>query len=285
MRDLKLNKFRDFSMLATTILILSILNHLFCNLYASSAVTDTANSVLTSFDLSTPSTDFLISEGNRYYMNREYEQAVTCYRKVIDMGYESGELYYNLGNSYYKNDDVAMAILNYEKALLLKPGDEDIRQNLTLANSRIIDKIDNIPVFFLLRWINWLISLNSPNQWAVFSLFLFTVALASFLWFVFSSNYRLKRATFAIGIFLLFLSVIGVLFMRSRTNLVLHKRSAIVMVSSVNAKSSPDEQSTNIFILHEGTKVMLVDSVLSWKEIRIADGNKGWVPDEVLGEI
>lgn len=282
---LKLYKLRDFGRYAMGILIFSMLNTLLCDLYALSVTPDSANTLLEAVDLTEPSPDFLISEGNRYYMNREYGQAATCYHRVIDMGYESGELYFNLGNAYYKNEDLATAILYYEKALVLKPGDEDIRQNLALANSRIIDKIDSIPVFFLLRWTNWLINLLSPNLWAILDVCLFALTLAAFLWFYFSANHRVKRATFTLGIVLFILTVIGILFMRSRTQQVLQSKSAIIMASSVNAKSSPDEQSTNIFILHAGARVMLVDSVLKWKEIRIADGNEGWVPDEVLGEI
>jgi tetratricopeptide (TPR) repeat protein len=285
MKALKLNRIREFRLPAECLLIFFFMNFLTCQLNAATAVTQTDSTISASVIKSALSADVLISEGNRYYMNREYEQAATCYRKILDMGYASGELYYNLGNTYYKSENLAMAILFYEKALLLEPNDEDTRQNLNLANARIIDKIDNIPVFFLLRWINWLKNLYSPNQWAIFSLVLFALSLAVFVWVVFSRSYRVKRATFGFGIFFLVLSITGLLIMQSRTRNVLHNRSAIIMVPSVNAKSSPDDQSTNIFILHGGTKVMLVDSVQNWKEIRIADGNKGWVPDEVLGEI
>jgi hypothetical protein len=229
--------------------------------------------------------DSLVSEGNKHYMHREYGLAADCYNEVIDLGYISGDLFYNLGNSYYKQDSLSKAILYYEKALLLKPGDEDIRQNLALANARIIDKIDSIPVFFLRRWISDLQRFFLPAQWAVISLVLFLLALSSFLWFVISSDYNVKRTGFTAGVVFLMLAVSGMLSMCNRTNKLLKSGSAIIMTSSVSAKSSPDEQSTNMFVLHEGTKVMLLDSVQNWKEIRIPDGNKGWVPDAVLEKI
>ncbi len=231
------------------------------------------------------SPDSLVLQGNKHYMNREYDLAASSYAKVINQGFESGELYYNLGNAYYKQDFLARAILCYERALLLKPGDEDIRQNLALANARIIDKIDPIPDFFLARWVKSVPWLFSPDRWAIISLVLFVLALGAFLGFVMSHGYTMKRVAFATGILLAVLSLTGMLSMWNRAKQLTQSGSAIIMTSSVNAKSSPDEQSTNIFVLHEGTKVMLLDSVQNWKEIRIADGNKGWVLKEALEEI
>ena len=232
-----------------------------------------------------PGIDSLVSEGNRHYMNREYKEATDCYSKVISEGYESADLYYNLGNSCYKQNNYSKAILYYEKALLLRPDDDDARQNLALANARIVDKIDTIPEFFLSRWIHYVQGLFSPDAWAVISMVLFTLALAAFLWFVITPRYELKRLSFTAGVLLLLLSVAGLLSMRSRGKDIMKSNAAIIMVSSVNARSSPDEQSTNIFVLHEGTKVIMIDSVQDWKEIRIPDGNRGWVPETALEEI
>jgi tetratricopeptide (TPR) repeat protein len=230
-------------------------------------------------------TDTIISEGNRYYMNREYDMAAKRYTEVIAGGFESGELYYNLGNAYYKMNKVAEAILNYEKALLFKPGDEDIRQNLALANARIIDKIDSIPDFFLKRWLKSIQGLLSPNQWAVLNIILFILALAGFALFVISNRITAKKTGFSLGVFFLIISVSGLMLMFARIQKIQQHDNAIIMVPSVNARSSPDEQSTNVFVLHLGTKVILTDSVQNWKEIRIANGSKGWVPGKALGEI
>jgi tetratricopeptide (TPR) repeat protein len=272
MRKLKINKIRQMKWYML-LLLLSVANQHNTGLSAA----DAADSSLLP--------DSLISSGNRHYLNREYESAADCYKQVISSGYISGELYYNLGNTYYKQDSLSKAILYYEKALLLNPGDDDILQNLALANSRIIDKIDVIPDFFLHRWMKNFQLIFLPNQWAVVSLVLFVLALAAFLWVVISSSFSLKRTGLSLGILFLVLSIFGLMSMRNRTNRLLNSGSAVIMVPSVNAKSSPDEQSTNMFVLHEGTKVVLLDSVQSWKEIRIPDGNKGWVPDAVLEEI
>jgi tetratricopeptide (TPR) repeat protein len=229
--------------------------------------------------------DSILSAGNAYYMNHDYNMAATSYKQVVDMGFVAADLYYNLGNAYYKQNRMAEAILYYEKALLLTPGDDDIRQNLAMANSRIVDKINEIPDLFLKRWINSLAGSLLPDHWAVASLALFVIALVAFLVYRFSESLGTRKTGFTVGVILILLSAACFLFMQSRNQSIRHSRKAIIMIPSVNVKSSPDAQSTNVFVLHEGTRVELTDSVKDWKEIRIGDGNKGWVLTEVLGGI
>lgn len=229
--------------------------------------------------------DSLISQGNRHYLSKNFNAAADCYSRVISSGSESAGLYYNLGNAFYKTGNMSRAILYYEKALLLQPGDEDTRQNLALANQRIIDKIDVIPAFFLKRWINALKGIFSPNQWAISCLLLFALSLGGFAIFFLSSNLAFKKAGFSAGVVVLLVTVTGLILMFSRMHEIQRHDAAIIMVPSVNARSSPDEQSTNVFVLHEGTRVLVTDSVQQWKEIRLANGNKGWIPGEALEEI
>jgi tetratricopeptide (TPR) repeat protein len=229
--------------------------------------------------------DSLISQGNRHYLNKNFSMAADCYSRVISSGYESAELYYNLGNAFYKTGDMARSILYYEKALLLQPGDADTRQNLALANQRIIDKIDVIPAFFIKRWINTLKGMFSPNQWAIACLLLFAASLGCFTLFFLSNNLALKKAGFSSGVIVLMITIAGLSLMYSRMHEIRKHNAAIIMVPSVNARSSPDEQSTNVFVLHEGTRVLVTDSVQQWKEISLANGNKGWIPGEAIEEI
>jgi tetratricopeptide (TPR) repeat protein len=260
---------RMISRIATILMITAAL------LQAQSADAAPANSV----------TDSLFARGNDYYMQRQYAMAEQCYSRILALGYESGELYFNLGNAFYKQDKYAPAILYYEKALLLKPGDEDIRQNLTLANARIIDKIDVIPDFFIKRWILAIRGLFSPDQWAVISVVLFAASLLAFVIYFAGRRMGLRKAGLTLGLGLLSLSILSLMLMFSRVNNIREHDNAIIMSPSVNARSSPDEQSTNVFVLHEGTKVMVTDSVQNWKEIRLANGSTGWVQEEVLEDI
>lgn len=230
-------------------------------------------------------TDSLFLKGNEAYMQKQYAMSEQYYSRIIQLGFESADLYYNLGNALYKQDKLAAAILYYERGLILNPGDQDIKTNLALANSRIIDKIDAIPEFFVKRWITGLEGMFSPDMWAIICIILFVTALTGFLIFYISSNYSFKKVSFIAGVVLIILTVISATLMITRITTILNKESAIIMSASVTARSSPDEQSTNVFVLHEGTKVAITDSIMNWKEIRIPNGNTGWVPVGSLEEI
>ena len=229
--------------------------------------------------------DSLVLAANNYYLIKDYTNAVRCYKQVVDMGFEAPALFYNLGNAYYKQDKLAEAILFYEKALLHSPADEDIQQNLSLANTRIVDKIDNIPAFFLKRWFHGLGGILSPDQWAWLSFVLFCFALIGFLLYVVSQRTAQKKFAFSAGVFLVMISLLGIVMMQSRVHAIQDGRGAIIMVTSLDVKSSPDVESVNAFVLHSGTRVVIVDSVQHWIEVKIADGSKGWVPRDAISEI
>jgi tetratricopeptide (TPR) repeat protein len=229
--------------------------------------------------------DSLVQAGNLLYTNHRYAEAESCFKEVVSLGYTSAPLFFNLGNAYYKQNEIAKAILYYEKARLLSPGDEDILQNLAMANTRIVDKIETIPVFFARRWVNALAGKFLPDMWAKVALVLFVLSLASFFAYVAGTSQTMKKAGFTAGIFLFVFSVCSLLLMNNRKKVIRESHGAIVMTPVVNVKSSPDDQGTTVFVLHEGTRLMEVDSLQNWKEVRIPDGNKGWVPDSVLADI
>ena len=197
--------------------------------------------------------DKIWDDANTAYINADYVAAIDGYEKLLDSGLESDRLYLNLGNAYFKRGMNGKAILNYNRALKLAPSDDDIRYNLSIANAYVQDKIDAVPVFFAKRWLIGLGNSLSSNAWAALSL-LFFGALVSVAAFALAVVYA------AVG--------------RSQR---IHPAEAIVMSTAAPVKSSPDPQSKDIFVLHEGTKVAVGDSLGDWREIRIADGNKGWV--------
>ncbi len=229
--------------------------------------------------------DSLVIAGNRYYMQKDYEKAAACYIKVVNMGYGAADLYFNLGNAWFKLNNFPKAILYYEKARLLNPADDDIRQNLMIANTRIVDKIDAIPDFFLKRWLNQLTGFFIPDQWAVISLCLFALSLAAFFVYMTGRKYLVRKSGFIAGVITLAFSVSGILLMQNRKGIINNSHGAIVMSPSVTVKSSPDLQGTSVFVLHEGTKVTVTDSLQQWKEVRIPDGNIGWLQSSDLADI
>jgi tetratricopeptide (TPR) repeat protein len=224
--------------------------------------------------------DSVIKFGNDSYAKGLYYYAIEVYEQAVDSGYEAPELYYNLGNAYYKINNIPMAILNYEKAKRLDPYDDDINHNLALANAHVIDKIDIIPEFFIKTWIRNMVSLTEPDRWAVISISAFLLFLVLFLIYLFSGRIALKKFTFWLGILSLFISVSAFYSAWKRKELLTAKDSAIIISPTVTAKSSPAESGVDLFIIHEGTKIIIEDSLDIWNRIRIGDGTVGWIRKE-----
>ncbi len=229
--------------------------------------------------------DSLFEKGNRHYQQGEYDMALYAYNQLLRGARVTPELFYNLGNTYYKKGNLGLAIVYYEKARLLAPNDENIRQNLAIANAKVVDKIDIIPEFFLKRWLRGWINLLSSNAWALFSLILFALALLFLSLYIFSETKLLKRIGFYFAVIFLFFSIVSLWSAAKRKNLITGNNTAIVVIPSVNVKSSPDADGTNVFVLHEGTKVIVTDSIENWKEIKIGSGNKGWLESMAIHPI
>jgi tetratricopeptide (TPR) repeat protein len=229
--------------------------------------------------------DDLISKGNQLYQSGSFQQAADLYQQVVSQGYESPVLYYNLGNSYYRLGKLGFAILNYERAQKLAPGDEDITHNLALANSRIVDKIDNIPPFFLFRWWESLLAFFSISGWTYTAYFFYLLVLVSIALFFFTkSPFRQKLSLYSAAGFILLLIITSAL-LAIRMNRELNYKNGIVIEQAVTAKLSPDDKSSDAFVLHEGIKVLLEDKVSDWVRIRLKDGKVGWLPEKDLRTI
>ena len=195
-------------------------------------------------------------------------------------GIESAQVYYNLGNAAFKAGETPQAILNYERALKLDPSFDDARFNLEFANSRIQDKIDAIPELFIKAWLRKVCYALGSHAWAVLSLLMLSGALALLLLFLLGRSSGARRTGFfgAIAAFLLFLGCLG--FARWQSRDYFRADSAIVMrpVSSVKSSPSGGTAAKDLFVLHEGTKVRVLDSVGDWRNIELSDGRQGWLP-------
>ncbi|HSN50395.1 MAG TPA: tetratricopeptide repeat protein, partial [Bacteroidales bacterium] len=196
-----------------------------------------------------------VARGNKAYTDGFYADAVVSYKKVIASGYESPELYYNLGNAYFKLNEFPNAILYYEKAMKLDPGNEDIDFNLRIANSKIFDKIEPIPELFYKRWYSSLIGLMSVDGWAWMGIILFVASLVLGMLYFVTSGLFFRKTGFIGGISLMILALIFIFFAYDGFNRTRHDREAIIMNPTITVKSSPDEKSVDLFVLHEGTKV------------------------------
>ena len=231
------------------------------------------------------STQILWEKANAYYTTEEYQQAISTYEQILQEGQESAKLYFNLGNAYYKTGDINNAILNYERAKLLAPQDEDIRFNLELANQFVTTEIDELPRPFFVRWRAKVVNLFPADTWSVISIGAFIVFLGLVGLFLFSRRTGLKKLSFWLGILAIIVSGFTYSFAARQTKKIIERDAAIVFCPRVTVKSSPAETGTDLFLLYEGVKVEVSDSLNTWKEIRLSDGNVGWLPDSCIVKI
>jgi tetratricopeptide (TPR) repeat protein len=225
------------------------------------------------------------NKASALYSSGKYNEALDEWMSIYNSGVRSASLAYNIGNACFKANNIPGAILYYERALLLKPADEDIQYNLQIARTLVVDKFIEIPELFFVKWYNFLSLTLSTNLWAKISLTAFIFFLGALSLYIYSARYRLKVIGFWISIFLLFLSIGSVSFSLRNRNLIYNNHKAIIFNPLVNGKSSPDNSGTDLFVLHEGTKVTIGDEVGEWFEIRLSDGNKGWVPANCLDKL
>lgn len=222
------------------------------------------------------------AEGDSAYIKEDFASAIQIYESLLKNG-EAAEVYYNLGNSYYKIDEIARAILNYERALLLQPGNSDIRANLEVARAKTIDKVESVPEVFFISWIEALINSMSVDAWATWGIVSFVLFIVALYFFIFSKQILWKKLGFISGGILLIIVISSNVFASLQKEQLLNRNDAIVMNPSVTVRSTPSESGTNLFILHEGRKVNIKDnSMKEWKEIRLEDGKVGWVPASAI---
>ena len=231
------------------------------------------------------STQFLWEKANAYYTTEEYQQAISAYEQILQEGQESAKLYFNLGNAYYKIGDINNAILNYERAKLLAPQDEDIQFNLELANKFVTTEIDELPRPFFVRWRAKVVNLFPVDTWSGISIGAFIVFLGLVGLFLFSRRAGFKKLAFGLGILTIIVSGFTFSFAARQTKEIVERDQAIVFCPRTTVKSSPAETGTDLFLLYEGVKVQISDSLNTWKEIRLSDGNVGWLPDSCIVKI
>lgn len=225
------------------------------------------------------------AEADSAYVHERYDQAISIYNKLLQSG-SSASVYYNLGNAYYRTGDMAHAILAYERAYLLNPGDADIRFNLDLARTKTVDKIVPESEMFFVTWFRQLIDCCNADQWARGVIVCFALFVIALLLYFFSDRIWLRKSAFAVSLCTLVLSVMFHIFAYQQRQKLLYRNHAIVMSSSLPVKSTPSTTGTDLFVLHEGTKVEITDDTMKdWKEVRLADGKVGWVPVNAIERI
>ena len=271
------------------ILSLTILSAVACFAQAESPAEQSAaqNTEQTSAEAlpSSNNPDELWQIANTAYNAGNYAQAEECYTRIVGQGLHSAALYYNLANAHFKQDELGKAMLYYNRALRLRPNDEDIRHNLEYAEQSTKDSIEEIPEFFLKTWIKSLRGALSCTAWSILSLLMLVAALACGLLYLLAQRLSLRKIGFYLMTVTALLFVVATAFAWSERNMLVERSEAIIMNSAVSIKSSPDRSATELFVLHEGTKVTIGETIDGWAEVRIADGRKGWIEQERIERI
>ena len=238
-----------------------------------------------SFVSNSQSADELFKEGNTFYKVEDYNRAMGVYLAIEEKGLESSDLYYNLGNCYYKLNKVAPAIYYYEKALKLDPANEDALHNLTFAKRMTLDVIEDLPKTFFQRFSENVIQKYAFDTWALIAVIASFLASLLFLLYHFSGSSKMKLLFFNTTIFSVFVMLVSVFFAYDNYDTVQKNRTAIIFVTKTEVKNAPTTSSEEVFELHEGTKVIILDELDNWKKIKIADGKVGWIYQDDLKEI
>ena len=221
--------------------------------------------------------DSILLRAEQFYQQNEFSKAIAEYYSLTEADWTSAELFYNLGNAYFKNHDIKSAILYYERAKRLAPNDEAIDFNLNLSRTLIFDKVEALPELFLITWGKAIRDWMTVRAWSWWSIGSFAVVLVLGLLFLFVRNMRIRRFAFGISVFCFVICFTTFTFAYLQKTNIERTDEAIVFAPSVTIKSSPDDSGNNLFILHEGIKVRIEDQIGEWCEVRIADGNKGWI--------
>lgn len=224
-----------------------------------------------------PVPDSLWYKANDSYAMQGYTNAVGLYHAIEKSGNVSADLYYNIGNAYYKLGQKGKAILYYEKALKLNPSNPDIKINLEIARLNTLDKIDVLPEFILTTWVKDIRNAMSGNQWGYLAVVLLAVTALLMIGYRFAPTSRRRKLSFVLACFTLLLVIFSVSFALDLRSKALATDFGVVMAPVSNVKSAPNATGNNLFILHEGAKVEMLESVAGWSRIEISDGRQGWV--------
>lgn len=221
--------------------------------------------------------DSLWFKANDAYAMGEYGNAAEDYSLIEKEGYGSSGLFYNMGNVYYKQGNIAKAILYYERALKLDPSGKDIKTNLEIARLNTLDKIDVLPEFILTTWVKDLRNMMSSNKWGYTAMILLAVTALLMIGYNFAPTSGQRKFSFVLACVAMLFVICSVFFAVNLRVKAGNKDFAVVMAPVSNIKSAPNLTGNNLFILHEGAKIQILEQVSGWSRIELSDGRQGWI--------
>lgn len=210
------------------------------------------------------------------YNASNYTRTIQLYDSILASGQQSASLYYNLGNAYFKDNQIGRAVLNFRRALTLDPSMEDAHYNLEVASSRAIDRIEAVPEFFLVSFARSVRESMSANSWAGWAITWFLVAVAGGVVWLTMQVLSLRKVGFWVMVVSLILTMVGLWASWGSYARSAEGRWGVVVHTATSVVSAPNAEGKDLFVLHEGTMVDVLDHSGDWVEVRIANGEKGW---------
>jgi tetratricopeptide (TPR) repeat protein len=223
------------------------------------------------------------AKAEKLYANKNYKEAINAYETILNEGQVSYKLYYNLGNAYYKNNELGKAIYNYELANKLQPNNKDVKTNLRIANEKTIDKIESRENFFIGAIKSELVNALSTNGWAWLSILsLGGSLLLAFIFFT-SNKLILKRIGFFVSssLFVVFIFSMALGFTAIKNKQAIN--FGIILNREIKIYDEPTVSSKVKFNLHEGTKTSILETNVNWTNIKLENGNEGWIKTSEIG--
>lgn len=221
--------------------------------------------------------DSLFNAANQLYEKGAYEAALETYHAVILAGKESADLYYNMGNAAFRSNSIGHAVLYFEKALKMDPSHEDAAHNLEFVSRYRADAFEEVPVFFISAWISAFVQLFPEHIWSILAMIFFVIILGGIVLYLYSRSVFLKKLGFISALSALLLFTVSLSSAIGRHREIVNPDSGIILAPSVVVRSSPSESGTELFILHEGTRIDVNEEVGDWQNIRLVDGREGWI--------
>lgn len=222
--------------------------------------------------------DAVFEQANALYNEGKYADAIDKYESILESKEHSAELYFNLGNANYKLNNIAPSIYYFEKALQLNPNDKEIENNLAFAQNMTIDAIDKVPQVGFSRLVNNIVNTFSKDVWAKIAVSGAVLFVLLFLMYHFSYATSRKRIAFVVSIISLFVACFSVAMAFQKESLDKRDNPAIVFAQESRVKSEANKTSEEVFRLHEGTKVKVLETYEDWKKIQLSDNSIGWIP-------
>ena len=220
----------------------------------------------------------LLTKANSLYNENAFDSALVVYKDIVEQGYSSSTLYYNIGNTYYKLRNYPLAIYYYEKSLKLNPNNDDTKHNIEIEQLFLTDKIEAVPELFVKTWWNNLSNTFTLNVWSIITLVLIGLLLTCLFFYITAKTRGLKKSMFFTGLILILFTICSFSISAKKYNYISTNNEGIIIIPTITIKSSPSNSSVDLFVLHEGSKVKILDNADGWEKIKIANGSIGWLP-------